>query len=291
MGNSEANPIGARRAKEITVISFIRMAENTDTKIPYIPSQTKRFEISKDSFSKERVTAVHEAYKQLKQEVPFFAGITVFGSLSKGKALTKQTADKSDVDFVVFLDRDEYEKTIEKFARITSGFVPMQRLYSSDKEKVRQDGLQNGAMEYVFYRARDIIKANIVNLAQGAKKKFAGNLASFISLEGNESIFNLVDLHDWFVEQTGYDGEENLWDYAAPFFLDVGGGLKKYRRAFIKRLSEEPTDRAEYLWSIVVKAMKYWERKEEVPEEISRSYPTTFEDAKKYYGLPPDSSV
>ena len=30
--------------------------------------------------------------------------------------------------------------------------------------------------------------------------------------------------------------------------------------------------------------MKHWERKGEIPEKIEHSYPTTFKEAKKYYG-------
>ena len=41
-------------------------------------------------------------------------------------------------------------------------------------------------------------------------------------------------------------------------------------------------ERAEYLWRIMVKAMKYWGRRNEIPDKIVRFYPPTFKKAKKY---------
>ena len=66
---------------------------NFEIKNKYIPSSDKRFEISSDVFSRERINAVKETYKILKNEIPFFAGITVYGSLSKGKKLDETNID------------------------------------------------------------------------------------------------------------------------------------------------------------------------------------------------------
>lgn len=256
------------------------MAEDTAVKIPYTPSETKRFEVSNDPFSRERIAAVHAAYKVLKKEVPFFAGITVFGSLSKGKTLDEGSADKTDMDFVIFLDRSDYERTIEEFAK-RDDFIPTPMIGASKERQLR-----DGAMDYVRKRAVGIIRVNVSHPVKLEERIRAGN-AYFIDLddENLDSIYNRVDFHDEGKRVTrGLGPESELWlAYATPFFLDVGGGLKKYRQAFIRRLQQEPPERAEYLWSIVLKAMKYWERNNVIPDRLTHSFPATFEEARKYY--------
>lgn len=79
---------------------------NNEEKVSYKPSQTKRFEISHDPISRERITALTTTIKELRRKHPFVAGAILFGSLSKGKQLDENTADKSDVDFTIYLDTD-----------------------------------------------------------------------------------------------------------------------------------------------------------------------------------------
>ncbi len=102
-----------------------------------------------------------------------------------------------------------------------------------------------------------------------------------------------MDLHDNINEILGLSeaGIRELYlAYAEPFFLDVGGGLKPYRQAFIKRLQQEPPERAEYLWGLVHKAMTWWERQDAIPPNIAHSFPATFKAAQAYY-LPPKQPV
>lgn len=266
------------------------MAEDTVAKVPYTPSETKRFDVSKDPFSRERIAAVHAAYKTLKEEVPFFAGITVWGSLSKGKALDEKTADATDIDFVIFIDRDDYRRTIEDFAK-REDFKPRKKLSGIDQdpdflERVRQGALEGGAEDYLLRRTVELINANVNKPVKLSTKVHAGEM-EFISVDSEkyDSLFSQVSGHDEAKEITkGLGPEDELWlAYASPFFLDVGGGLKKYRRAFIEQLMNEPPERAEYLWGIVVNAMRHWERKDVIPDRIKRSFPATFEEAKRYY--------
>ena len=252
----------------------------------YIPSQDKRFDVSSDSISRERILAVKVAFETLKNEVPFFAGVTVFGSLSKGKKID-ETNENNDIDMVVFLDRDKYDQTIDKFAKETKNFIliPMIAEINVIEEELKSSDLENGSEVYLVNRMREIINSNLKNKIY-FHEGLMGEDTRFISLDGDDSIFSRVEEHDYCYRHLwGYIPEESLFfDYAAPFFLDVGGGLRKYRKSFIKKLEQQPLDKAEHLWDIVHKSMIYWERKNEIPEKIVKSYPKTFIDAKKYYG-------
>ncbi len=141
------------------------MSDNSEPKIPYTPSQIKRFEISSDPFSRERLAKVLEAYKQLKQEISFFAGITLFGSLSKGRKLDEHSARYSDINFVAFIDGDQYEKTIDEYERNNPEFKKVLDYVlkykpgslSDDMERVRPDNVRKATQVYVAKRVREIL--------------------------------------------------------------------------------------------------------------------------------------
>ena len=54
-------------------------------KITYVPSPDKRYEISKDEFSRRRIEALRDIHHELQAEFPIPISISVFGSLVKGK--------------------------------------------------------------------------------------------------------------------------------------------------------------------------------------------------------------
>ena len=65
----------------------------------------RRFEVSGETFSRERLAAVRETYEQLKTARPDFLGLTLYGSMTNGRAIPE-----SDIDCSVFIDANEVLK-------------------------------------------------------------------------------------------------------------------------------------------------------------------------------------
>lgn len=83
---------------------------NEFLKFPYSPSVNKRFEISDDEYSRERLIAVKSFYETMHHSFDIPMGLVLFGSLAKGKKLDSEKKDASDVDFTLYIDLDEYKR-------------------------------------------------------------------------------------------------------------------------------------------------------------------------------------
>lgn len=88
-------------------------------KEPYTPSPDKRFEISKDPYSRERAHLIGDVVQELRDLIPEVRlGFTLMGSLAKGKKLTAESAVGADIDLFAFVDADDvlvspYEMDLE----------------------------------------------------------------------------------------------------------------------------------------------------------------------------------
>lgn len=83
---------------------------NEFPKISYEPSEKRRFEVSKDEYSRERIKTVESFYEKMRNYFDVSMGLVLFGSLVKGKILDKENQENSDIDFTLFVDLDEYRK-------------------------------------------------------------------------------------------------------------------------------------------------------------------------------------
>lgn len=144
---------------------------NEMPKMAYEPSQEKRFEISGDEYSRERIEMIRLFYDKLRSFFGVSMGLVLFGSLAKGKKLDVETKENADIDFTLFID------------------------------------------------------------------------------------------------------------------LDVGGGIKPYRQAFIKELLSMNGNAGEELWRIVDDSVRYCERNGIIPEGIEKQFPDTLQKAARYYGV------
>src|SRR3989344_6495150 len=91
---------------------------NEMPRISYEPSKKKRFEISNDEYSKERLETLKLFYDSMKQLFDVPMGLVLFGSLAKGKELDDAKKESADIDFTLFVDLDNYqEKYIENLKR------------------------------------------------------------------------------------------------------------------------------------------------------------------------------
>lgn len=278
-------------------------------KVEYEPSQTKRFEISKDPYSRERLRATVDTIKELRVRYPFVVGATLFGSLSKGKSLDTQSAEKSDIDVVIFVDDNKAKENFEKL--------------EEENDEVFADILE--ADHEIFgkrpsgdYRTPDRRKLEIVTgfISQTAEEKIKsiipthsfpkdhlgiGINVSAIDTVGEFSMFetfNRAFLSFQRPDQTVVErlkevikslqtNENSILDISAvalPWLLDIGGGLSKYRKAYLRQLQILDREERDLRWGATIAAVRFYERKNVIPERIQRQYPATYEEATRYFG-------
>lgn len=268
--------------------------DNKD-KVPYIPTSAKRFEISHDSFSRERLTAIAAMVKELRKNHPFVAGASLFGSLSKGKQLDKEAADKSDVDLIIYIDPDELKRNYDSFEQdrdkqrfnewedIDKEFHEHYDPRSEDEKKIELTAT------YISDIAKDMFQTNLS--AENQPRWDIGFVIKAISLTGEYSI------HDKFIQTFEHHNLDDFAnanndldpafysDVASPWGLDIGGGLAKYRKAYLTSLQRLDPKERELEWRVTMRVVKFFERQGNIPAEIKDQYPEAYEEAVKYYGV------
>lgn len=282
-----------------------------ETKIAYEPSQTKRFEISRDPYSRERLKAASETIRELKSRYPFVVGAVLFGSLSKGKFLNEQSAGGSDIDMAVYLDADKagesYKKIEEENDALFVISVEADSIFcgsgsgldhrSEDERKLEILGLYIGGL------AEDAFKRRVLGQSFPKYKPDMGIMIKAISFTGEYSmyeIFKKIFLSDLKADQSMPKKLEDvvkdletdtqayspltISDVALPWSLDIGGGLAKYRRSYLAQLQHlDPIER-DLRWKTTIAAVKFYERQSVIPEGIQKQYPSSYDEALKYYG-------
>lgn len=86
-------------------------------------------------------------------------------------------------------------------------------------------------------------------------------------------------------ERNAYIVEQERIGVARLFSLDIGGGMKVYRQAFIQKLLELSRERGEKCWETVDRAVRNVERNGNISNEIERQFPVTLKKAVRYYGV------
>lgn len=282
------------------------MAEN---KIPYEPSSTKRFEVSKDTFSRERIKALVETVREIRSRHPFIVGTVLFGSLSKGKDLTEDTEDKSDIDTVVYIDEDETRKEYpslsdgqnERFNELVEIDNELHANYDGRTEDEKMFELVGN---YVAGIVENSLREKLPHHELFKPLKNIGVNVKAISFRGENSInqtidnifFSYLSPNDSKLDRLRRAKEDlesekpklsilSICDLAMPWSLNVGGGLEKYRRSFLAQLREYGPEERDLRWGIIGAAVKYYERKANIPESIESQYPDTYGKAVRHYGV------
>lgn len=125
-----------------------------EEKVPYIPSTRKRFDVSPDVYSRERIKTALEIYRFFEREAPGLVAMTVWGSLTKGKELTPDTARKADIDFTIYMDVDRAHKFLRDEATFGSTLATVWKreyanFWENEEEQVRIQTEQCEALEQV----------------------------------------------------------------------------------------------------------------------------------------------
>lgn len=258
-------------------------------KVPYEPTLKRRFELSQDSFTQERVKALLVAYKDLKNEIPFFSGMTAFGSLTKGKRLDSQSARTTDIDLFLFVDSDAYKSSIDEFRKrkdfdkIYQHIVRNEPAGCGPTDFVEPLNVEKAVNAYLEQRVAGILAGKIPEDRRPANLvEFGGGAFQFVSLDSDKdySIFQWV--FDPPFGPPSSDLEDTVF-IGAPLLFDIGGGMRPYRESFMQKMMSIPLEEQNRLWKTTVSAMKAWERKGKVPQALRKWYPDSFTEAVAIY--------
>lgn len=243
----------------------------------YASNTEKRWAISEDESSRERIRILKEVHDFFKREVPGITiAFTLFGSLSKGRKLDRSNAEKSDIDLQIFVDSDELKQNFDEISRKhpETEFAKFLESYKSRKDDVILD---NYALLKMF------IKLSFAKRLKNVDQiKTLSYEIKEISLSDDHSISSEVT-RMYKRRPVDDDPADGLWSVVMCryFHLDVGGSMKKYKEDFYRQLAErlakggEEARKAKAIWSYLVMAMKVEERYDErLPEKLQKKYPS-----------------
>lgn len=278
----------------------------------YTEPRKRRFHItSEDEFSRERIQAIKETYRELYKEFPQLSlGMTVYGSLVKDKRLSnKETALSTDVDHNIFLDLSAFEKQYhEIYGHLTriKAHMPseLQEHPAGTLEEPPFWFVSTWLEHYLTYRIAQAVycaanpEADMGIDTEAERRisylrdRYAVQPLSLYTYRQRGE--NETDLGPFAVIKRYTEGLQNLTandsipfikarSIAQLFLLDVGGGMKPYRRAFFTGLLTLEESQRQELWKIIRTVTEGLERRDGMPDTVKGRLPEKWEDALAYY--------
>jgi hypothetical protein len=305
----------ASNIAETAGVDFLRPGEGIKVQVEQMP---KRFRISKDPYSRARVKFLLDFRKAWNRSIDVPISISLYGSLSKGKLLTQESADKTDIDVVVFVDLDRLEDrfrdlmTDKKYQFFRKYYVDMTGMAAYDEI------FAVATIEEYFFRCLERFSLNNKNSEGESKLESMGfngvpEWRRWFQLNPirNKGSFSLQEMAKTIIDfEAGADKEvtaqadlierssmaetvaELELQLTKAFLLDLGGGLRPYRQRFFKEMANMSDGSArQRVWSILRDSLIDLERNRKyeahVPEELMQHfYPLTFDQSyRKQPGL------
>ena len=244
----------------------------------YLESQTDRFEIADDGYSRERVEALAKLREELQTEFGMRIAFVLFGSLTKGKILTAETAGSTDIDMSIFFDYDDYRKDFKGLLR---------RLAEEPENKHIVKAVMSGHTPLTYsgnlegYFIDSCLQQRIARLVYGEDGHLflVREVRSLpLAHAGYRSMYQITT--DW-LKYRNWGNEATI---AVFFAMDIGDSMKEYRKEFFEQLAVKGKEEAERIWTQVHELIENFERRKGIPEGMQGRLPATFEAAARYYG-------
>lgn len=253
-----------------------------------IPPKEKRFSVSKEQFSKDRLKRLREGFNLLQSERPELAGISLYGSMTKGNAL-----EESDIDGDIFIDTELVQDGDQIFER-------------TEKNEEYGQGFQYELKEDIAKTYSTFIKDYLKEKSelQGDQVKHLRTYPINRQII-DDQIKGLIDYKHQVTERDnkrdqideyytrGEDPPDELKSNEDPklfyvagnvsslFHLQMGKGLDKYRSYLIDKL-KEAGDEGEQVWQQIIQSTSFME---DYGKNGYRNIdlPQTLEQASKIY--------
>lgn len=234
----------------------------------YTPPLDKRFAVSGDSLTHERITWLREYQKELTKRFGFHIGLGVFGSLIKGKELTEVNKARTDIDVHISFLIPSMEDVLKRFS-------PREWMY----HRPSAEELSDLERSHYFGIFKDFVWGNV----QQEPHPFPLQTM----------IHGYIDTEDHFrrITRALFDDDPdpptaplNTWtDFESAFSVDVGESLRPIRQRIIYSLRHYLSDeeRNEAWKTILDEIIASDLRSREVLEPL---LPETFDIAETIYG-------
>lgn len=276
-----------------------------DWKRRYTPSEEKRFAISSDTYSRERIKTMKNIYMELKQKLPRISiAFSLGGSLAKGKELTATNSAETDIDLYIFYDNEDVKTNYVGFLQENPAYTELfdkkaeiirhrwaERRGHSEEEYVNQVAGSEVVREYMSNFIKTKMRVNLKNMGftETTFEKGCSIIPDAITVSEHNSIMDRFRRYEDSLGYPDYFGDHpqqaSALSLAKCFYLDIGGGFKKYRQEFLRQLAAMGKVVADNKWQHVKSAIEGVERAGAVPDKIKSQYPQTFTDACRYYGV------
>ena len=231
----------------------------------YTPYPYQRFKISDDKYSQERIQFLSAIRQQIEKDWGLPIGFVVYGSLTKGKRLTKETAHKADIDFSIFILIDNVDVPNLLDSMGVSGDVDeIELLKNAIKQAVKLALCEKGFLPSQL----DNIWAYAVSQSELQK--------SILELQ--------PQLKDWSQDELRKEFVDNLlWrPLIRLFYLDVGNRLNPFKVELLEYL-KTLGDYGEIIWDLMIQLVKNQERQDNISYQVAVEYPDTLDEALRKY--------
>jgi len=281
----EKFPKGELSSKELESLSKARPENET----------SKRFVLSKEDFSKERLTAIKTVVEEIKEKYPEILSLCMFGSMVKGTA-----HEGSDIDAYLYIDSEkasERRGVTEEQIHVTSDRVgevylkkevaelyilefrnrlkEMADLEDVDVEHIRSrpisEKIINDEIKSLtdYFNDKEKVETYCDRLDEWEKKKPETGVAIDVLVKHYESRPEMPSSQRFVMPNLG-----------PMFHLEVGGDIRKYRKMFLEKLLElGPL--GEKIWATTIESTEMMENN--LSTDKSKRYPRTLEDAIRVY--------
>ena len=260
-----------------TLYAMCAFESSASSETPY----EKRFQIPKEGEGwYERLKGVQDVIRTMQQECPEVLSFTVYGSVVKGTA-----TERSDIDGTLFIDitpsEDEVlnqdileavqsERYVDRFKYDLEhqlGFTPEQVGNDIYIETISEQDVENAAAQYLADKERFAEELEVWRRTRRATGKTEKNL---FGIE--------VPIYE-------YDGEEPRppkfpLNIMAMFNMDIGGGIRKYRKRFLETLGTLESEQADDVCLCIATYLSFSDGGK---RDGQVKLPHTYEDFKRVY--------
>ncbi len=249
----------------------------------------KRFVLSPEEFSKERLRAVKDEMAEMQAKYSEVLSLCMFGSMVKGTA-----HEGSDIDAYLYIDSE----------------------LAAQREGIPEENiLEHYSGDNQTHLTKDVAKKYALEFRGGLKEK-AGledeAVEHIRSMPISEKVINdeIESLLDYYKRKEEFEADTEKWFDSEPprgsdieallayqkakperpehmspslgsmFHLDAGGGIRKYRKLFVEKLSQMGTE-GEKIWTDTIMGTEMLENNLSLDD--TKRYPRLLKDAVKLY--------
>ncbi len=249
----------------------------------------KRFVLSPEEFSRERLQAVKDEIAEMQAKYPEVLSLCMFGSMVKGTA-----HEGSDIDAYLYIDSElaaqregiPEEEILEHYPDDNQTYLTKEvakKYILEFREGLKEKaGLEDEAVEHVRSRpiSEKVIYDEIESLLDYYKRKeeFEANTEKWFDSEPpkGSDIEALVAYQKAKPERP----EHMSPSLGSMFHLDAGGGIRKYRKVFVQKLSQMGAE-GERIWTDTIMGTEMLENNLSLDD--TKRYPRLLKDAMKAY--------